>query len=251
MAKTPADTSIDAAYRDDLAFIHDAGFGGFARKSAPWLLDWFRSRGIVNGRVIDLGCGSGIWAEALATAGYDVLGFDISAAMLGMSRRRVPSGEFHRASFLDAPLPPCVAVTALGEILNYQFDRRNTPTRLEKLFHRVYKALCLGGLFVFDVALPGRVPGGARQNYTHGDGWTCFHEAQEDHEKRILTRHITTFRRVGKLYRRDYEVHRLRLYDRAKLVAQLRAIGFRVRPVSGYGEMRFPPGYVGLLASRP
>jgi SAM-dependent methyltransferase len=242
--------ATDRAYRDDLAYIHDAGFGTFAARSAPWLLKTFRTNRIVAGKVVDLGCGSGIWAEALVAAGYEVLGFDISAAMLALSRRRVPSGEFRQASFLSAALPSCVAVTALGEILGYLFDRRNTPARLEMLFRRVYKAIEPGGLFVFDVALPGRVPGGRTQNYRMGPDWACLHESEEDAVERILTRRITTFRKVGKLYRRDSEVHRLRLYDRAELIATLRHIGFSVRAVSAYGEMKFPPGYIGLIARK-
>src|SRR5689334_5247848 len=70
---TPAD-----AYQDDLAYIHDAGFGGFARGSAPGLLTLFRRNGITGGLVVDLGCGSGIWANELAGSGYQVLGVDIS-----------------------------------------------------------------------------------------------------------------------------------------------------------------------------
>ena len=33
---------MTAAYRDDLAYIHDAGFGGFARAAGPVLVDALR-----------------------------------------------------------------------------------------------------------------------------------------------------------------------------------------------------------------
>ena len=99
------------AYRDDLAYIHDAGFGGFVSGATPWLLKTLRGSGIERGLVVDLGCGSGIWSAALAQAGYEVLGYDISPAMLAMCRQRVPTGEFRQASFLDAGLPRCAAVT--------------------------------------------------------------------------------------------------------------------------------------------
>jgi SAM-dependent methyltransferase len=237
-------------YRDDLAYIHDAGFGAFAARSSPWLLKLFRARHLVAGRVVDLGCGSGIWAEALAQAGYEALGYDISPAMIAIARRRVPSAQFRRASFLTADLPPCVAVTSLGEIFNYLFDRQNTPRRLDELFGRVYEALCPGGLFVFDAALVGRVPGGHVSNFSEGPEWACLFEADETRDRR-LTRRITSFRKVGKSWRRDHEIHRLRLYDRGELVRRLRRRGFRVRTVDGYGEFRFPPGYAGFVARKP
>src|SRR5262245_1645681 len=99
-------------YHEDLAYIHDVGHGDFARDAAPGVLEIFRSSSIHVGLVVDLGCGSGIWAEELVLAGYNVLGVDISAAMLALARGRVPSAEFRLGSFLDINLPRCVAVTA-------------------------------------------------------------------------------------------------------------------------------------------
>src|SRR5262245_40576734 len=117
---------MSTAYGADLAFIHDTGYGEFARSAAPWLLKTLRDRGLTDGLVVDIGCGSGIWARELSAAGYDVLGIDQSAAMLAIARERVPRGQFRQGSFVSADLPPCVAVTAMGEILNYLFDEANT-----------------------------------------------------------------------------------------------------------------------------
>jgi SAM-dependent methyltransferase len=239
------------AYRDDLAYVHDAGFGALARESAAWLIKMLRERGIDTGTVVDLGCGSGILAQSVTKAGYEVVGFDISAAMVALARKRVPAATFHNASFLDAEWPPSVAVTAIGEVFNYLFDPANSRRRLADVFWRVRASLTPRGLFLFDVATPGRVPDGHRRGFTVGPDWACLFEAKEDCECHELTRDITTFRKVGHLYRKDNEVHRLRLYDRRELIELLRSIGFRVRAVRSYGETRFPLGYVGLLASKP
>jgi hypothetical protein len=67
----------------------------------------------------------------------------------------------------------------------------------------------------------------------------------------LLTRRITSFRKVGDLYRRDEETHRLRLMRRSELAGQLRGIGFRVRILSSYGPLRFAHGHVGFLARKP
>ncbi len=147
------------AYQHDLAHIHDTGFGDFARNSAPNLLNLFRKNGINDGLVVDLGCGSGIWAKALAEAGYQVVGVDLSPAMIEIARQRVPEATFHVASFLDFQIPACRAVTALGEVFNYLFDRRNSVRALRRLFDEVFDALAPNGLLVFDVAEPGRCRG--------------------------------------------------------------------------------------------
>ena len=141
----------DKAYHDDLAYIHDVGFGDFAKNSAPGLLEILRESQITTGLVVDLGCGSGIWARELSRADYDVLGIDISPAMIEIARNRVPRAEFRVESLLRARLPECGAVTSLGECVNYLFDRSNTIRRLRRLFDRVFAALRPGGVFVFDI----------------------------------------------------------------------------------------------------
>jgi SAM-dependent methyltransferase len=238
------------AYATDLAFIHDAGFGDFAREASAFLIEILRQRGISRGLVVDFGSGSGILAECVSKADYEVLGFDVSRAMIELASKRVPTATFRHESFLDAQLPPCVAVTAIGEIFNYLFDRRNTNARLRGVFRRVHAALRPGGVFVFDVALVGRVPEGIRRGFTAGPDWACLYEACEDPLAHTLERRITSFRKVGEHYRRDAEVHRLRLYRRAPLLADLRAAGFRARTLAGYGATPFPPGYAGFVARK-
>lgn len=237
------------AYGDDLAYIHDVGFGWFARESAPGVLGMLRRAGIRGGRVVDLGCGSGLWAADLVRAGYGVVGVDISAAMIRIARQRVPEGEFHVGSYLDFELPPCDAVTSLGECFNYLFDEANSRQRLARLFRRVYHALKPGGQFIFDVATPGRGYG-PTSKHACGPDWAVLVEIEEDAKRRRLTRRITSFRKVGRHYRRDEETHHLRLYEPSELAADLRKIGFRVRTVRGYGEHRFPKGYVGFVARK-
>jgi SAM-dependent methyltransferase len=239
-------------YGEDLAYIHDVGFGHFAKHAAPALLGMLRQRRIIHGLVVDLGCGSGILGRTLCDAGYHVLGVDQSAAMIAIARKRVPDAEFRHGSLLAAPLAPCVAVAAIGECVNYLFDRRNTKRRLFGLFRRIYEALLPGGLFVFDVAGPGRVVGpGTHKSHREGKDWAVLVEMEEDRQRMLLTRRIASFRKVGRLYRRDEEVHRLRLYNRSEIARELRSCGFRVRGLEGYGPMRFPPGLFGFMARKP
>ena len=53
-------------YGEDLAYIHDVGFGDFALGAAPGMLEILRRSGIRGALVVDLGCGSGLWARELA-----------------------------------------------------------------------------------------------------------------------------------------------------------------------------------------
>jgi SAM-dependent methyltransferase len=243
---------MEDAYREDLAYIHDAGFGRFARGAAALLLEDLRRRGIDRGLVIDLGCGSGILVEQFAAGGFAVLGIDLSAALIALARQRVPGGLFRVESLLTAELPGCVALAAVGECLNYLFDPRHNREGVRQVLGRAFDALEPGGVLVLDVAEPGRVPGpGPSRSWMEGDDWAVLVSTEEDRQQFLLTRHITSFRKVGELYRRDYEVHRQRLLPRAEVMAWLQEIGFGVQVLDGYGPVPFLQGQVGFLARKP
>ena len=240
-----------AAYDRDLAYIHDTGFTGFARKAAPGLLRLLRQNRILGGLVVDAGCGSGVWARELCDRGYEVLGIDISAYMIRLARRQAPAAEFRIGSFLSAALPPCDAVTSIGECVNYTFDRRSGKKGLAEFFRRVFGALRPGGVFVFDVVEPGAVPEGTQRRFLEGPDWAILLEVREDRKAKTLTRRIASYRRVGKLFRRSEETHRLHLYSGPELLAALAGAGFEARLLGGYGRFRFSTGHAGFLARKP
>jgi SAM-dependent methyltransferase len=147
-------------YGEDIAYIHDVGHAEFALGAAPGIMEILDRNGIHDGLVVDLGCGSGLWARELVDAGYRVLGIDISEAMIELSRNRVPEAVFSVGSLFEAEIPRYQAVTAVNEVLNYLFDAENEEMGLGRLFRR---ALVPGGVFVFDVLGPGQVPSGTRE----------------------------------------------------------------------------------------
>ena len=240
------------AYGPDLAFVHDTGFGGLALAAAQELLAQLGQARQSAGTIIDLGCGSGILAEAVSAAGFSIVGFDISKAMIALARARVPRGEFHHESFLSARLPAAVAVVAIGEVFNYLFDRKNSDAQLQRVLRRVHRALVPGGILLFEIAGPGRAgPEGMRQGFTETEDWACLYKAEEDKAHKTLTRSITTFRRRNESYHREHEVHRLRLIEPRDAIAMLKTVGFRARIVRKYAQFVFPPGWCGILAKKP
>src|SRR5579871_1799926 len=216
------------AYAQDLAYIHDTGFTGFVRKAAPGLLRLLRENGVPSGLVVDAGCGSGVWARELGDHGYRAYGIDISAAMIRLARQQAPGAKFRVGSFLSAELPACDAVTCIGEVVNYAFDRAGGRAGLARFFARVRDALRPGGVFIFDIVEPGLVPDAAPQRrFLEGPDWAILLEVRENRKRKILTRRIVSFRQVGKLYRRDEETHVLHLYAAAELLAELSRAGFQ------------------------
>jgi SAM-dependent methyltransferase len=239
-------------YREDVAYIHDVGHAEFALETAPGILEILARNGVHKGLVVDLGCGSGLLARELLDAGYRILGIDISEAMIELARRRAPEAEFRVGSLFDADIPPCGAVTAISEVLNYMFDPENEERGLSRLFRRVHDALSPGGVFVFDVLGPGQVPPGSKaRGFRVGEDWAVLSEREEDAERRTMARRIVSFRKVGEHYRRDDEVHRVRLYDPSELSAALGEVGFRVRTMNSYGEYPLGENHAAFVARKP
>src|SRR5215207_7384548 len=244
------DSDMTRWYGEDLAYIHDVGHADFALRSAPGILEILARSGIRDGLVVDLGCGSGLLARELVDAGYRVLGIDISEAMIALSRKRVPEAEFRVGSLFEAKIPPCSAVTAVSEVLNYLFDEE--AGGLTPLFRRVFEALVPGGVFVFDILGPGQVPPGATaRGFRVGDDWAVLSKREEDAEQGTMTRRIVSFRKVGEHYRRDDEVHRVRLYDPSEVSAERRDVGFGVRTLDAYGDYPLGKGHAAFEARKP
>jgi SAM-dependent methyltransferase len=233
-------------YGEDLAHIHASGFTALAETAGPAVVELLRGAGIERSLVVDLGCGNGITSRALTGAGYEVLGIDTSRPFLARARREAPGARFKHGSFLDEPLPECVAVLAVGEVLAY------TTRSLDPLFRRVHRALRPGGLFVLDLPGPGRVPGGGpARSWAEGADWAVLIATEEDPRRRLLTRRMTTFRRTGRGWRRGRETHVQRVHPPTEIATRLRRAGFRVRLRRGYGGQRFAPGHYVVVARKP
>ena len=234
-----------AGYETDLAYIHDQGFGEFALRSSPGLLKLLRNNGVNRGFVVDLGCGSGIWARQLGFAGYDVLGIDSSPAMIRLAHAKAPEAKFVTASLATVALPKCDVITALGEAICYAFAADENGAALQRFFRRVWRALRPGGIFIFDAAPPSLLNG-----HWSGDGWAVLVEKSIDRDRSLLTRHITTFRRVGRLYRHAEETHLVRLYQQDVLREALSQAGFATKLLKAFGEYRFRGGHFAILARK-
>ena len=239
-------------YKEDLAYIHDVGFSDRALKSVPAILEILAQQQISQGLIVELGCGSGLSAQKLTLANYGVLGIDISEPLIAIARARVPQAEFRIGSFYQAEIPPCSAVISIGECLNYLFDPDNSDrSNLVSLFRRIYSALIPGGILIFDIAEPGQVaPNATTRNFTAGEDWVVLVEKEENRESKILTRRIILFRKLGKFYRRDDEIHRQQLYRAAEIEQELHRVGFQVRVTRSYGSYNLPQPSAVLIARK-
>ncbi|HEX7162044.1 MAG TPA: class I SAM-dependent methyltransferase [Trebonia sp.] len=95
-------STVTAYEQQSAGYDAEAGGGLFATDE-PVVAECLSGR--VPGIALDAACGTGRFAEFLATRGHRVIGVDSSPDMLAHARRRVPDGEFHVAELDQLPLP--------------------------------------------------------------------------------------------------------------------------------------------------
>ena len=233
-------------YGDDLASLHDRHYSFFVTEAAPGAIRMLRTAGIKRGLVCDLGCGGGQLSAALLEAGYEVIGVDLSPAMIRIARRQVKNARFLQGSIAELNLPRCDAAFAVGEIVNYLGSR----SQMARAFRNVFRALQPGGVFIFDTIGP-LAEKMNRVGAHIGRDWALIVEINQDPAMQKLVREIHTFCKSGPHYRRTFEIHRLGIYPPAEIAGMLRTAGFKVHSFLGYGRTPLGQGRRVFLARKP
>ena len=131
---------------DDLAFLYDRWLSG-DRAAAPCLEFYTAFLSDEEGRVLELGTGTGRIARALVANGVQVVGLDASAPMLALNRAADSASQLIQGEFAALPFRPGFDVVicpmrTIGHLLSGH-ERAS-------LLAEVHRVLRPGGRFVFD-----------------------------------------------------------------------------------------------------
>ena len=237
-------------YAQDLSFIHHQGFSAFASEAGAGLRKLLVDAGIRRGVIVDLGCGSGIWAKQLTDEGYEAVGVDSSPAMIEIARSVAPRARLYLRPIHRFGFPLCAAVTALGEVLSYSVDTAE-DVLLADILARIAAALVPGGLLIFDLMMRATNQPMRYDSEHHGPNWQVRVEAIEDPARSQLTRRITTtVMEPESGERQQVETHLLRTYDSVQVEGWLKAAGFTVETVNHYGTLKLGPQRLGFVARK-
>ncbi len=223
-------------YKEDLAYIHHHGFLSYEEAVVDELLAQFKKRGLTEGTIVDLGCGGGRLLKMLSTSGFNLHGVDISPEFLRIAKALTPEADFQQGSVYEVQLPPCIAVTSIGEVLSYVFEESSHQDQLEKLFQHIYQQLLPDGLFLFDLIIKDDTSKIFSHMWRTGKNWAVLAETCEDPSGQFLKREIISFRDSGKGYQRSEEIHYQEIASTETIKDMLREIGFTVDVQHQYGN---------------
>jgi len=100
-----------------------------------------------NKKILDFGCGTGIYAKILAKEGAKVKGFDISKEMLNIARKENPNLDLRLGSGYDIPFKEKFDIVLAPLVVHYLKD-------WNKMFAEVSRILNKGGYFIFSTGNP-------------------------------------------------------------------------------------------------
>jgi ubiquinone/menaquinone biosynthesis C-methylase UbiE len=218
-------------YQDYAAVYDQSGQLAFSLRMIPYL-GRLLERHPVEGKVmLELACGTGTMAIALAEAGWRVYAVDGSAEMLAQARAK--AGESLKAPLWSQQdmrhlvLPERVSlVTCLYDSLNYM----QTSEDLLAVFCRAFEALLPGGLFLFDMNTAWALAEiwGDETFVSERDDLTVIFQNKYDPQRQSVTVFLTCFQRVDGLYRKIVEQHTEQAYPSEQIATLLTDAGFRI-----------------------
>lgn len=112
-------------------------------RSVKWLSGFIPA----NGKILDLGCGPGLYTRRFSEMGYDVTGIDYSKRSIAYAKSQDTKTEYLYKNYLEIDFTNMFDAATLI----YCDYAALTPDERQTLVKKVYKALKPGGLLILDV----------------------------------------------------------------------------------------------------
>lgn len=179
-------------------------------------------------RLLDVGCGTGVFVEAALAAGIDAVGFDSASEMVDVARRRISEGRVQVKRMQElAEQAAYDVICSLSWTIHYC----ETASELDDVIARCHRALRPGGLLLLQVANDEAMTGAVnidREPGPHGEPDDTFFvhrfRALHDTEHSFVADYVYASHAHADLLS---ESHELQFADPALIANALQRAGFR------------------------
>jgi SAM-dependent methyltransferase len=205
-------------------------------------------------RVLDVGCGTGVFLEKAVASGFDAVGLDASPEMVSVAGRRVGQARVRVERMQE------IAESAGYEgivSLSWSFNYVSSFSEAREVLSRFFNALRPGGRLILQIAHAANATGALNEDREPGpDGQTDdvmflyrFYSVPESRDE-LWAQYVYGCKSREELI---FEEHLLAAADAYKVAAEASAIGFRNVELldSWRGEPLDQSVSAFLLATRP
>jgi len=233
-------------YEGFAQFFAKGNYPAYSQRMADALPSLLQELGSKPLDMLDIACGEGTFAVAMAKRGFRVAGIDQSAVMLqfakAKARREGVQVSFHQQDMRHLSLRQQFdLVTCWFDSLNYLLDLKD----VQATFDGVARALRPTGLFIFDVNTIHRLNLLARRYACVVERETSdvfqVHRHTYNAERNIATFHIVAFAKENGHWNRTEEIHQERGYTPEELRTCLRHARLSERACWDHLQERSPP----------
>lgn len=187
-----------------------------------------QKNGILEGKILEIGCGTGNLTRQLARKNYNILAFDNSIEMLNVAFPKLIELEnvnlvmqdMYKFRYKDYSFD---AVISLLDVINYISDEK----KLEKLFADIYSGLREGGVFIFDLNSYDKLINVLGNNTFVYEKDNVFYTWENRLEDDLVHFNLNFFVEEDGMYERISENQVERYYEIDFIVELLEKIGFK------------------------
>lgn len=140
----------------DFAYVYDKFMDNIPYEEwSQYIIELFKTYGIPEGTLVELGCGTGTLCQALAETGYSLIGIDNSTDMLTIAADKLSPGQnilllCQDMSDLELGDASYDGFYCICDSLNYLL----TADKIFTTFSGVKQHLKQNGIFIFDLKTP-------------------------------------------------------------------------------------------------
>jgi SAM-dependent methyltransferase len=225
---------------DQFAAIYQRGpYLRFSQGLAESVLpEYLEEIGLAPKKILDVACGEGSLAVALAEEGYQVTGIDQSMQMIELAQDRALAADVN----VDFRVEDMRSLPFVGEfdLVTCFFDSLNymlAVSDLQEAFLGAFRALRPSGYYIFDMnTVYGLAVDWMRQEtyiQNETDDFIELHRQEFDYENTVASMMVTVFQKKGELWERFEEIHRERGYPIADIQFLLTTVGFEIAGMYG------------------
>lgn len=199
--------------------------------------------GKLPARMAECACGTGSLTVRFAKAGTNIVGVDLSQAMLRQAEEKARkwgvAAQFVRQDMRKLTLPRRVgAVLATCDGVNYL----TSESDVRAFFKAAYDALLPGGALCFDISSRHKLEDAMGDSFfgEERDGLAMLWQNRLVPDTHVLTMDVTFFvREEDGRYRRFREQHRQRAHSESEIAQWLAEAGYT--KIETFGQMRMDP----------